>query len=313
MAHSSSTVSMSNNLLPEPPRPGITYRTYEPNPHIMIAWPEQMSELAREEAAHHDHDDEDPAEVHQLHSWRNRFYHRRIWKLLKKIPVGGRLLEIGAGSGFDAEHLAGDYQLTLTDVSPETLNRLYQRMQAKESSVQESISYIAADGEALPFADKTFDGVYMVATFHHFPAPAKALDECRRVLKPGGRLVIGIEPNVLYFRPLKWVQKALYRITHTDPHHISKADAEMEGFSAGQFQLLLRRDQWEEVSIKPVWLLAGWLHYLLEFIYRTFRLKKRLRLPLPVEKAVVAIDEALFCIPGVRYLGWHWTVAGRKR
>lgn len=46
---------------------------------------------------------------------------------------------------------------------------------------------VCCDGEALPFADGTFDAVFCCATIHHFVRPEKLLAEAARVLAPGGR------------------------------------------------------------------------------------------------------------------------------
>jgi ubiquinone/menaquinone biosynthesis C-methylase UbiE len=48
-----------------------------------------------------------------------------------------------------------------------------------------------ASAEALPFPDDWFDAAYLVTVLGEIPRPAAALAELRRVLKPGGRLVIG--------------------------------------------------------------------------------------------------------------------------
>lgn len=45
-----------------------------------------------------------------------------------------------------------------------------------------------ADAERLPFPDETFDGVLALQMLYHLPDRETALSECRRVLKPGGRL-----------------------------------------------------------------------------------------------------------------------------
>lgn len=50
--------------------------------------------------------------------------------------------------------------------------------------------------DALPWADASFDVVYCINAFHHFPAPERALHEAARVLRPGGRfLSIGMDPH----------------------------------------------------------------------------------------------------------------------
>lgn len=281
------------------------------NTDIWVCYAPEMGELAKDEAHHHDHDDEDPTLVHQLDAWRNVFYHQIIWNKIKELPKGSTLLEIGAGSGYDAEHFVNDHSLVLTDVSPKTLERLSFRLKEKYPAARPL--YVACDGEYLPFADEQFDAVYMIATFHHFSSYTRALSECRRVLKSGGVLILGIEPNKTYFKPMKFIQKILYRLTHTDTHHISHADAQMEGFTKGEFNTFLKGNEWSEYEIKPMWFIAGWVHYVLEFAYRACKLKKRIKLPQRLEKAIVAFDEFLFHIPGFSFFCWHWIVTARKK
>lgn len=287
-------------------------KKYEDN-RVWVCYSKDMSELAHEEAEHHDHDEENPHVVHQLHAWRNVYYHREIWRAMWTIPKGGVLLEIGAGSGFDAQHFIRDYHLVLTDVSPQTLNRLSTQLDSIQEVKLSEPLYVACDGEHLPFASAQFDAVYMVATFHHFEEYGRALAECTRVLKPGGLLLLGIEPNKTYFKPLKHIQKILYRLTHTDPHHISHADAKMEGFSKGQFEIVFKNGNWTDIEIRPMWFFAGWMHYMLEFIFRTFRLSKRIHVPRALEKGIVAFDELLFQIPGFSFFAWHWIVTAKKK
>lgn len=282
-------------------------RRYERQGLVLVAWPSAMHRLAEEEAEHHDHDDSDAVEVHQLSRPRNRYYHEALWQAVRTVPRGRRVLEIGAGSGYDAEQLASDYQLILSDVSPETLARLSARLGITAAR------YVAADGSHLPFANASFAAVYMVATLHHLPYPGQGLAECARVLEPGGKLAIAIEPNMVYFRPIKYLRRFLCRLTRMNPEEGSHADAEMEGFSYRELELLFTTAQWQDVSIRPAWLFAGWWHYLSEFAYRAFRLKKRLILPERIEWALVRLDERLFRIPGVKHLAWHWNVTATKR
>ena len=285
---------------------GFPHTLYEKNKDIHICFSEDMGELAKEEAHHHDHDDEDPIEVHQLSAYRNTFYHERIWKQLHTLETGSHILEIGAGSGFDAQQLMHRYVVTISDVSPETLNRTHQKLGDK-------VNYVAADGEHLPFEDSVFDAVYMIAVFHHFESPQKALEECKRVLKQDGQLIIGIEPNSFYFKPMQYIQGALYRLTKTDPHHISKADQMMTGFSQRQLKDFLKSTNFSQIQIQPVWFISGWVHYALEFMFRAFSLKKRIVPPRFLEKMFVKLDEYIFSFALLRNLCWHWTTSGKKR
>ena len=192
-------------------------RIYQQKNGVLIAWPKNLDKLAEEEAEHHDADDGDATEVHQLNRPRNYFYHKKLWQTMKTLPSGSNILEIGAGSGFDAKELVGDYRLTLTDVSPRTLARLREMMRDKEIWRDKEIEYIAADGSHLPFADQSFAGLYLVATFHHLPNPIIGIKEFNRVLQPGGQVCVAIEPNATYFRWIKYSRNFLCRIIHTLP------------------------------------------------------------------------------------------------
>lgn len=273
---------------------------------ILVAWPKTMAVLAKEEAEHHDHDDSDATEVHQLIRPRNWFYHEKLWQTMRQLSKGAEILEIGAGTGFDAQKLMGEYRLTLTDVSPETLARLSQKLNDPR------ITYVAVDGSHLPFTDNSFAGVYMVATLHHLPDAKQGINEFARVLKPGGQLMIAIEPNATYFRWIKHFRKFLCRVIHMDPHEGSHADAEMEGFSYRKLKNLFSSGEWNNVEIRPVWLFAGLWHYTAEILFRALRLKKRLVLPPTLEWFLVYLDEWLFKIPGVKHLCWHWSMRATK-
>jgi len=280
-------------------------KVYDTKNGVLVALPTNMDELAQEELEYHDSFVEDAGDVHQLSVWRNKFYHEKIQDELKQLPHGSLILEIGAGSGTDARELVRDYKMVLSDISPKTLERLVKTLQSPNTS------YVAADGMHLPFSDKTFDAVYMVATFHHFENPNEALSEIQRVLKAGGLVVLGVEPNSFYFRPVKKLRSLLCKATHMHTEEGSHADAEMEGFSYGQLKKLFNDQQWGNISIRPMWLCAGWMHYGLEFMFRVFKMKKRIIIPLWLEKGIVGVDEVLFSIPGVKYVGWHWNVVAK--
>jgi SAM-dependent methyltransferase len=64
-------------------------------------------------------------------------------------------------------------------------------------------AFAGGDVRSIPFADDTFDLLYSMGTIEHFPEYREAIAECYRVLKPGGRAIIGV-PNKLdpFLRPL---------------------------------------------------------------------------------------------------------------
>lgn len=117
--------------------------------------------------------------------------------------AGQMALDIGCGAGELLTHLtrAG---LTATgfDYSTAALGVARQSLQAALASTPARVPGLAlADGRSLPLATAAFDRVFMLDVVEHM-APVElhaALLEIRRVLKPGGRLVIHTMPNTWYY------------------------------------------------------------------------------------------------------------------
>jgi SAM-dependent methyltransferase len=96
----------------------------------------------------------------------------------KQMPETGKLLEIGAGNGFQAAYLQKKgYEVTAIDVA-ESIH-----LEAAEFPVQ------IYDGESLPFADESFDIIFSSNVLEHVENCEALLLEMRRVLKPNGRMV----------------------------------------------------------------------------------------------------------------------------
>ncbi len=106
--------------------------------------------------------------------------------------AGQQVLEIGPGTGLQALHVAPQLgaggRLAVVDVQQEMLDHVIAR--AAERSIG-NITPHQADARALPFADDTFDAAYLVTVLGEIRGRLAALSELRRVLKPGGRIVIG--------------------------------------------------------------------------------------------------------------------------
>lgn len=138
--------------------------------------------------------------------------------ILKPSP-GERLLEVGPGTGYYSGHVAGELapggSLTVLDLQPAMLDELMRRAAADGIA---NISPVCGDAQALPFPDATFDAAFLVATLGEVPDKPRALGELRRVVKPGGRLVVGEG--------------------QPDPHHVRSDDlrklAEAAGFRAAE-------------------------------------------------------------------------------
>lgn len=100
--------------------------------------------------------------------------------------AGGRVLEIGAGTGANIPlYGAGVESVTATEPEASMARRLARRVQEHGRSVE----VVHAPAEQLPFPDAQFDTVVstlVLCTVNDLP---RALSEVRRVLKPGGRLL----------------------------------------------------------------------------------------------------------------------------
>ena len=117
-----------------------------------------------------------------------RYMQRRVIDLL---PLHENLsfLDLGCGTGWAVGEVArrvnqrGEFYGI--DLAPKMIER------AKENSRDlKNLHFEQANAEELPFQNDLFDLALCTNSFHHYPHPAIALNEIRRVLKPGGRIYI---------------------------------------------------------------------------------------------------------------------------
>jgi ubiquinone/menaquinone biosynthesis C-methylase UbiE len=115
----------------------------------------------------------------------------RLRGVLRPEP-GERVLEIGPGTGYYtldiAEWLGPDGQVEIFDLQREFLDHVSGR--AAERGLQ-NIVPTQGDATALPYEDNSVDAVVLTAVLGEIPDPVAALREIKRVLKSGGRLVVG--------------------------------------------------------------------------------------------------------------------------
>jgi len=99
---------------------------------------------------------------------------------------GPSVLEVGIGTGASLRHHRSDARVTAIELSPEMMRLAVDRARRMGSSVMLRLG----DVQALPFHDRSFDDVVATCVFCCVPDPVRGLRECRRVLKPGGRLIL---------------------------------------------------------------------------------------------------------------------------
>jgi ubiquinone/menaquinone biosynthesis C-methylase UbiE len=116
------------------------------------------------------------------------------------IDETDRVLDVGCGTGFATEGLL---QHTDTvhglDQSRHQMEKAFAKFGARDR-----VRFYRGDAERLPFADDSFDKIWSSGSIEYWPNPVDALAEFRRVVKPGGRvLVVGPDyPDTPLFQRL---------------------------------------------------------------------------------------------------------------
>ncbi len=103
---------------------------------------------------------------------------------LLEIPEDGRVLDVGCGNGWATRLMAQEAshgRVVGIDISDEMVDL------ARESAVLSNMEFREASAERLPFAENEFTHVFSMESLYYYGDTLRALQEIRRVLKPGGR------------------------------------------------------------------------------------------------------------------------------
>src|SRR5438105_427699 len=101
------------------------------------------------------------------------------------------ILEAGSGPGFVTEQLHALYpssHITCVEIDPDLVAHAEQYLQSRDMEGRYSI--VQGDLMKMDLPDDTFDFAFARLVFQHLGDPRGAMEEIRRVLKPGGKLVI---------------------------------------------------------------------------------------------------------------------------
>jgi SAM-dependent methyltransferase len=182
--------------------------------------------------------------------------HARIGDWIR-IDQGNRVLELGVGPGRYAALLQalGFDVVGVDPIAFDTWDELRARGRC------ELISGVRA--EALPFANSEFDHVACMGALLYFADPAQALSEIRRVLKPGGRLIIRTQNRRNLYqlstgRPLEPAAHNFYTRAELD-EHVSAAGFEIvNSFTWGFWPPYIHMKWWYFVNLyMPTWALGA--------------------------------------------------------
>jgi ubiquinone/menaquinone biosynthesis C-methylase UbiE len=121
---------------------------------------------------------------HHYDHHRGKKYHTHLSNhLLKVLPNGGNLLDIGCGTGlFVEKYVRNGGSGTGIDIS--------EKMVAKARRRCPECEFLVGTGEKLPFDDRAFNAVSSVLVFSYVKDPESMLSEVYRVLEPGGSVAL---------------------------------------------------------------------------------------------------------------------------
>ena len=171
----------------------------------------------------------------------DQYHFEKLHHLLRLVNFDGyagrQVLEVGCGAGVDLARFArGGAVTTGVDVAHSAIDL------ARANFGQQGLAgeFHVADGERLPFPDDAFDLVYAHGVVQYTADPARLVDECRRVLKPGGEAIFQVYNRISWLNALSKVMKV--GLEHQDAPVLIK-------FSIGEFRRLLRG--FREVQVVP--------------------------------------------------------------
>lgn len=171
----------------------------------------------------------------------DQYHFEKLHHLLRLVDFnayrGRSVLDVGCGAGVDLARFArGGANVTGVDLTASAIEL------ATANFAQQGLhgDFRVANGEQLPFADDTFDLVFAHGVVQYTAEPRRLVEECRRVLKPGGEAVFQVYNRVSWLNALSKLMKV--GLEHDDAPVLLK-------FSIGEFKELVRG--FSEVRIVP--------------------------------------------------------------
>ncbi|WP_339106103.1 methyltransferase domain-containing protein [Haloterrigena salinisoli] len=145
----------------------------------------------------------------------------RLRDLLDPRP-GERILELGPGTGYYTGTIAQAIEPNGTVHAADVQQAMAEHLRARtRRHGHRNVEPIRGDGRQLPYPDDRFDAAYLVLVLGEIPEQERALAELERVLKPGGRLVVGESLPDPHFVTLETLRRRAERQGFQFEDHVS--------------------------------------------------------------------------------------------
>jgi len=175
------------------------------------------------------------------------------------LPHGATILDVGCGSGATVAHLSetSGFRAVGIDLSLKLLNEAKRR--------QQGVALVRGRAEMLPFGNRRLSAVFCECVLSLIPSPATALAEWRRVLTPGGYMVV----SDLYARPSSSAAIPVDGSVNCCLNGAVGREVLLERVTAAGFEVLLFEDHtrylqrlaaqlvWQYGSMAAFWSAAG--------------------------------------------------------
>jgi tocopherol O-methyltransferase len=166
------------------------------------------------------------------------------------------IIDVGCGIGGSTLYLAQKFNAKATGITLSPVQAARAKERAQEANLEENINFQVADALNMPFEDNRFDLVWSLESGEHMPDKTGFLQECYRVLKPDGTLILAT-----------WCHRPTYslagELTEDEKHHLAEiyrvyclpyviSLPEYEAIASECGFKKLRADDWS-MAVAPFW------------------------------------------------------------
>jgi tocopherol O-methyltransferase len=181
-----------------------------------------------------------------------------IEELLKfaHLERATNILDVGCGIGGSTLYLAEKFQATATGITLSPIQAARAKERANLANLEDKVTFEVADALNMPFPDNFFDLVWSLESGEHMADKTQFVQECYRVLKPGGTLILATwchRPTTSLAGDLTIDERRhlaeIYRV-YCLPYVISLPEYESIALNCGFSKIIA--DDWS-TSVAPFW------------------------------------------------------------